>query len=326
MARIYSGLLAAEKNELEQIWDEAVLTFSAAILFDFYRVSENTSRILLNAMRAYSDRIWLPPQTVSKYINNLDQVIYLLNKNLDDLRMAYINISTAVRLNLLNMESTHLLDTQKLIAFTKQFEKILKDLSGSIKNTRSDYFDKLKKDALFELIFEISRNNPAEQIPDAEVKKWKIIAIRRNGSKLLENFISDGANNLKFRKDIGLLTSILAHAEKTGKPIVLITPEKRPQGNNFVQIIGERWEKENNSTNTDKYKIYLCGIDYFIAKYAEQNPVINNKELLGAIKEFASLNYEAVSASLVTENADGRSSAPNQARLLINPGLNTLHS
>ncbi len=325
MAKIYSGLLAAAKDELEQICDEAVLTFSAELLFAFYRVTENSSKILLNAMRACSSRIWLPPQTISKYINNLDQLIYLVNKNIDDLRMAYINISTAIRVNMLTMEATHLLDAKKLKAFNKQFEKTLRDLSGHIKNSRSDYFEKLKKDALFELIFEISRNNPAEQISGDEVRKWKIIAIRRNGSKLLENFISDGGNNRKFRKDIGLWTSILAHAEKSGKPIVLITPENRSQGNNFVQIIGERWDKENNSTISDKYKIYLCGIDYFFARYAEQNG-INNKELLGAIKEFASLNYEAVSASLVTENADGRSAAPNQARLLINPGLNTLHS
>lgn len=63
------------ENELMEIWKNCIFIFDANILLSLYRYSERTKNGLLNLMRKFFERIWLPHQSALEYNRNRFEVI-----------------------------------------------------------------------------------------------------------------------------------------------------------------------------------------------------------------------------------------------------------
>ena len=70
MKSLFSEYYKLSAEEYNTIWNDALIVFDTNVLLDLYRYSADVSSDMISAMRAYSDRLWLPYQVAWEFHRN----------------------------------------------------------------------------------------------------------------------------------------------------------------------------------------------------------------------------------------------------------------
>lgn len=82
----FPGYYSLSKEQLDEVWDKAVLILDTNVLLDFYRVSPETQSDLLGVVKHYAEHnhLWIPYQVATEYHDNLYRVIFEQVKKYDE--------------------------------------------------------------------------------------------------------------------------------------------------------------------------------------------------------------------------------------------------
>ena len=82
----FPGYYSLSKEQLDEVWDKAVLILDTIVLLDFYRVSPETQSDLLGVVKHYAEHnhLWIPYQVATEYHDNLYRVIFEQVKKYDE--------------------------------------------------------------------------------------------------------------------------------------------------------------------------------------------------------------------------------------------------
>lgn len=86
MKALFPGYYKPSELEFKNLWQEATVVFDTNVLFDVYRVSDETARVLINTIKYYSEnnRLFIPYRVAFEYHRKLLSVIQGQKKNYDD--------------------------------------------------------------------------------------------------------------------------------------------------------------------------------------------------------------------------------------------------
>jgi predicted nucleic acid-binding protein len=75
MRNLFSWRLRPSNADFTQLWENATFVFDTNFLLDLYRVSRSTSEDFLRILERLQDRIWLPYQVASEFLNRREEII-----------------------------------------------------------------------------------------------------------------------------------------------------------------------------------------------------------------------------------------------------------
>jgi len=86
MKTLFPGFYKPSDSEFNTLWKEGTVVFDTNVLFDVYRVSDETAKALINTIKYYSEdnRLFIPYRVAFEYHRKLLSVIQGQKKNYDE--------------------------------------------------------------------------------------------------------------------------------------------------------------------------------------------------------------------------------------------------
>lgn len=80
MRKVFNEYIKKNPKEIEELWNNAIISFDTNVLLDLYRYEPETANDFLTSMEAFSDKVWLTHQVGYEFFKNRnDSFLYVDN-------------------------------------------------------------------------------------------------------------------------------------------------------------------------------------------------------------------------------------------------------
>lgn len=233
-------------NEIRDILENGILVFDTNVLLNLYSYTKSTKEEVLNIMKKYKNRLWMPYQVGWEFFNNRENKISSVQGGCDKL-LKFINDSKNGFDKLLN-------DNYKRHPYIDR--KSISELFGNQLKAVSDEIEKLKaqdpkydiNDTILKQLTQLYNKKVGD---DYSIDEYKDIF--NDGEKRYEQKTPPGFADLKEKKDQGprhlygdliIWKQMIDKAKSTNKDIIFISEDQK-----------EDWyEKDSNKPRRDLIK------------------------------------------------------------------------
>lgn len=280
-------------QEIDDIWKKAILTVDTNVLLDLYRYHPKTRDSILTSIEIFKDRLWLSHQVAAEFFRNRTKVISSSRKDFDEGRKIIETLSVK-----LNNHIDELVKSNRTIS-KELIDKIKNKVSAEIKHILDEEDDSSNKNLSSEdfIISEILRlfdSCIGDDFSEKEIEHLTKIAKDRFDKKIPPGYEDDGKEHDKKFGDFFLWEQLLRHGEKEGKPIILVTSERKVDWWERIsgETIGLRPELKQEAWERLKDYVLVYQTENFLSlsvKYQKQD---RKAEITEAIAEVKKLNVE----------------------------------
>ncbi|MEJ7736364.1 MAG: PIN-like domain-containing protein [Chitinophagaceae bacterium] len=249
------------ENELMEIWKNCIFIFDANILLSLYRYSERTKNGLLNLMRKFFERIWLPHQSALEYNRNRFEVIAEQEKAHNEFIEKIKKIKDDVHSNNALPFLTNPLESELI--------SVLDKVQSEVNSSKERYSFYLKEDPVYNTLSEIFKDKISESYTVDREKE-----ICKEGEERYKLEIPPGYKDAKTKSgdrmygDLILWKQVIDKAKQEKKPILLITNDdkadwwwKLKDG----KTIGPRYELVKEIRNEAGVEFHMYSSENFLS-------------------------------------------------------------
>lgn len=233
-------------NEIRAILENGILVFDTNVLLNLYSYTKSTKEKVLNIMKKYKNRLWMPYQVGWEFFNNRENKISNVQGGCDKL-LRFINDSKNGFDKLLNDNyKRHPYIDRKSIS--ELFSNQLKTVFDEIEKLKAQDPQYDKNDTILKQLTQLYNKKVGD---DYSIEEYKIIF--NDGEKRYEQKTPPGFADLKEKKDQGprhlygdliIWKQIIDKSKATNKDIVFISEDQK-----------EDWyEKDSNKPRRDLIK------------------------------------------------------------------------
>lgn len=253
-------------NEIRDILENGILVFDTNVLLNLYSYTKSTKEEVLNIMKKYKNRLWMPYQVGWEFFNNRENKISSVQGGCDKL-LKFINDTKNGFDKLLNDNyKRHPFIDRKSIS--ELFSNQLKSVSDEIEKLKAQDPRYDKNDTILKQLTQLYNKKVGD---DYSIEEYK--EIFKDGEKRYEQKTPPGFADLKEKKDQGprhlygdliIWKQIIDKSKATNKDIVFISEDQK-----------EDWyEKDSNKPRRDLIKefriltegkrILICSQELFL--------------------------------------------------------------
>jgi len=222
MKSLFPGYYTPSDSDFLELWQQALFSFDANVLLNFYKFSPPTRNLFFNILEHLQDRIWLPYQSALEYHKHILDRIY------DQIALfsATEVLSNLEKLNAL----AHQFRNHPIVKYESVLE-IVQSAQGSMNSLISDqraveeYWSDCEqiKDRLSRLFTD--RVGPAYS---EQEQKEKFALLKNRYEKKIPPGFEDAMKPEPDRYGDGVLWfQLLDHAAKNKKAVVFVTDDKK---------------------------------------------------------------------------------------------------
>lgn len=233
-------------NEIKAILENGILVFDTNVLLNLYSYTKSTKEEVLNIMKKYKNRLWMPYQVGWEFFNNRENKISNVQGGCDKL-LKFINDSKNGFDKLLNDNyKRHPYIDRKSIS--ELFSNQLKTVSDEIEKLKAQDPKYDKNDTILKQLTQLYNKKVGD---DYSIEEYKTIF--KDGEKRYEQKTPPGFADLKEKKDQGprhlygdliIWKQMIDKSKATNKDIVFISEDQK-----------EDWyEKDSNKPRRDLIK------------------------------------------------------------------------
>lgn len=225
MRNHFPGYYSPSNKEYKSLWTNCIFAFDANVLLDSYRYSLSTRTELLNLIGRISRRIWLPHQSGFEYHKNRLIVISGQSKSYDDTINELDTFINKFSDKLTNKFHPHIKDAQTYIDEIKSIFTRIKD---DLLEEQNQFVELLKDDTILATISDYFHNKVGDIYSDD-----KLAEIFKEGADRYQKKIPPGYMDESQKEgdsiygDLIIWMQIIDQSIQTGKPIILITAERK---------------------------------------------------------------------------------------------------
>lgn len=220
MKNKFPGYSRKSEKEIKEIWENGIICFDANVLLNLYRYSNETRNTLLDLIRKFKDKTWLPHQSALEYNRNRYEVIA-------DQEKAYKEFTDKISQIQKDLQSTSkppFLSENVHESLNKVFEKVSSEVDESI----SKYSEFLKNDPIYQDISKLFEKRITNCYDTQRLEGIYKEGEDRYSKKIPPDY-QDAKNKEGNRKfgDLIIWKQIIDIAKEFKKPIILITDERK---------------------------------------------------------------------------------------------------
>ncbi|MCC5612961.1 PIN domain-containing protein [Nostoc sp. CHAB 5834] len=284
MKNIFQGSIKKSVVEVEELWQNGLITFDTNVFLNLYRYSNETRNEIIKIMRLLSSRLFLTNQVTIEFNKNRLNNIADQLKSLDDFSKNMIDTKE----KLMSKVSHPFISPLLLDQFNNNTISILKE----IESTKEFYNSILVKDdtILNELI------SIFEDKVDEGYDEKKTLSIINEGKTRYDNNIPPGYKDKKKDDsskygDLIIWFQIIDKAKKEKKPIIFVTEDNKEDWWLFLKngmIFGPRQELIQEIWIKSGVMFHMYSIENFIEHSSKYLEITNNEVAIEEIRNFES--------------------------------------
>lgn len=155
-------------EEVKSIWDNGTLVIDTNVLLNLYRYNEATCDDILDYMKTFDQRLWMPYQVGWEYHNNRMSTAYDAQNATDDIYDLLKDFSKKLE-EKLNKYNHHPYISKKEVL--KRFDRYVGLLKGYLDNLKAGGKDYFHEDTIFDKLSELYDGLVGDDFSEDELKK-----------------------------------------------------------------------------------------------------------------------------------------------------------
>ncbi|MFL0062745.1 PIN domain-containing protein [Tenacibaculum maritimum] len=220
MKDTFPGYSRKTETEIKKIWQDGIIVFDTNVLLNLYRYSKATRETIIDLIKKFKDKIWLPHQAALEYNRNRYEVI-------SDQEKAYKEFIAKVVQIQKDLQSTSkppFLSETVHLELNSVFDKVNSEVEESI----TKYCDYLKEDPIYSELSTLFKNRIIKPFDEKT-----LASIFKEGEERFKKKIPPGYEDEKSKDgnrkygDLVLWKQVLEKAKELSKPVLLITDERK---------------------------------------------------------------------------------------------------
>jgi hypothetical protein len=284
MKKEFPEFYRLETAEIKQLWEECLFVFDANVLLNLYRYSFGTSSNLIEIIKNFSDRIWIPHQFAHEYQRNRMIVI-------QDQKIKYDkSVNTVVA------ELTNISDLLGNYSSDPPFN--IPDFKEKLIDSQLTYPDCNSKDGMREDIDVLFDGKVGECFDATRLASIYEAGIERYRKEVPPGYCDEkekDKNDLTKTKKFGDLVGwfqIMEKSKESGRSVIFITSERKEDWWQKVKskTVGPRYELTREFQDETGNMFYMYDMKRFLS-YAKESYTVNDKTL-DEVEKVEKLNNE----------------------------------
>lgn len=296
MKKQFEHLLPLSEAEVDAIWNDGVLTVDTSVLLDLYRLHPESRDKLLEAIRSFGDRVWLSHQAGREFLTNRHEVLKSIE---DELRTAEKTVGD---------RSSDLLNALKACrplpqAIEGEVKKRLDDLKAEVarqvEDVRRQRASEGAEDAVLAAVISIFDGRTADGPSPNDLEAAHKEAARRIEKQIPPGFRDAKKDDEKSHGDYLIWREVLNYAKTAGKPVVLVTSERKDDWWEIRagKTIGPRVELLEEARRLAGQRVLVHHTDSFIKRAADRNGQILSKAVVADLRAWTGTPSTSTTAS-----------------------------
>ena len=156
---------AINKEEIKEVWKNALVVFDTNILLNLYRYNKDTCNDLLKYMKTFENRLWMPFQVGWEYHNNRVHVAYQYQNAYSELIKLIDENRKRIEEFFRRFPQHPKLSSKRFLEHYDNLERELKKYLKDLDKEDEKYFD---KDTILETLADLYDGKVGEDYTDEE--------------------------------------------------------------------------------------------------------------------------------------------------------------
>jgi hypothetical protein len=299
MKQKFSYCFEPRGDDLDSIWKDGILTVDTNVLLDLYRYHENTRDSIVSNLEKFEGELWLSNQAASEFFRNRKRVITSSEKTFKDAITETENLGKNLDSIVRKLKGNRIIPNTIAEELRASVEAAIESTKEKIKNSKNSYPKYLQVDPILERISNLFNGRIGEEPQDIEgdIK----LAEKRVEDKIPPGYKDIDKDDDRPYGDYLLWKQSLEHSKKTGKPLILITSERKEDWWEIIQgkTVGPRPELLKEAKETTGRHVLIYQTENFIKiaseKYGEPANTSVIDEIIAVGKQRTTDNESAIS-------------------------------
>jgi hypothetical protein len=231
----FKWCLPLKNEEIEHIWETAIIIVDTNVLLDLYRYNKDTRNSILKSLKKFKNRMYMPYQVATEFFRNRTKIICEETKNIDNLEQELNSILDE------HLWKSHIMSRRHIASDIKE------RLKNGINNEISKFCEEVKEingkinvfqDVILEEIISLFNDNLGNEPTKEALEDLHKEAQYRQDNKIPPGYKDSNKEGNKKYGDYILWRQIIEIGKSKKKPIIFITSDMKD----------DWWERECGKT------------------------------------------------------------------------------
>lgn len=227
MKDLFPGHFKESEDHIKMVWDSCIFVFDANILLNLYRYSDKNRKEFLNILEDNKDRVWLPNRVAEEYLNNRLTAIDKQESSYDTM----INSINSLKKDLENSSQHPFVSSEMMVEVQNTFDMLCNELNSN----KEVHTKRINDDEIRDKLLEIFSQRVGSSYSNAKLEEIVVEGKLRYQAQTPPGYKDSKKSNSEdslFERcrpygDLIVWLQIIDKAKETGKPIILITNDKK---------------------------------------------------------------------------------------------------
>lgn len=278
MRTLFSEYYTLSNEEYERVWKDSLIVFDTNVLLDLYRRSEDACVEILDIMKSYEARLWLPYQVAWEFQRNRIVLVCSQRKAYNQLCDKVEDEITKAISNIKNAEKA-LYKRHPYISLEKIERSLIKSKDAIKKNlelSKSKHPIHLDKDFIFDSITHLYNGRIGENYDEKRYQDLFSDAKKRYENKVPPGYADESNKKDKSKHELYgdyiLWLQVIEKSKIDKRDIILVSNDEKEDWRDVChgENISPRKELIREFENETGQKILIYNSQRFL-EYAKQN-------------------------------------------------------
>jgi len=287
MRKLFAWYFSPTKDETDSVWRDGVLTVDTNVLLDLYRFHDETREQLLKSLEAFKGRTWLAYQVADEFIANRTRVIASTAKTFRDATETLNGIGKSLASTVDTLRGYRIVPRTLIEELNRSSSKAVEAATEALKGAETAHPDYLQSDPILERILALfaDRVGPAPE-------KTRMEELHREGEERVRAQVPPGyldkqKDGMRPYGDFILWRQVLEHAKEEGRPMILVTSERKEDWweTHSGKRIGPRQELLREAHLAAAQRILIHQTEHFVQLSASRQGQEVKKDIFDEIRD-----------------------------------------
>ncbi|MFQ2717186.1 PIN-like domain-containing protein [Aeromonas caviae] len=294
MKKEFSWYFKPDKNELDDIWKNGILTVDANLLLDLYRYHENTRDSILNSLKKHEGPLWLSRQASEEFFKNRNAVIVSARKTFQEANDEVEKLRSTIEKAVTQLKGNRLIPedlAQEMLSSILPPVNAIKDKIIALKDAHPNY---IREDPVLEVLAELFNSSVGRDFTEEEKKIVITEAITRQENKIPPGYLDNEKDGDRPYGDFFMWRQILDKAKTEAKPIILVTSERKEDWWEKIsgRTIGPRLELVKEAVEYSGQRVLIYQTDRFLEFSSQRIGEVVDEKAVEEIRAVDTLRAE----------------------------------
>jgi hypothetical protein len=277
MRKHFGWYFSPTEEEVNDAWKRGTLAVDTNVLLDLYRYHEGTRDSLIQSLQKFEGDKWLPHQAATEFFRNRTKVIISSEKAFKQAQSEIEKLNVTLETVVAQLKGIRIIPSEVASELEYAVKSSISEAQKKITNGREGYPAFLQDDPILRRLSEIFSDAVGDDFTEESRIEIAVQAEERKKNKVPPGYMDAGKDEERPYGDYYLWRQILEHAKATGRPVVLVTSERKEDWWEIIsgKTTGPRPEllKEANQFSGQRILIYQTErfLEYALQRF--QQPV-----------------------------------------------------